>query len=70
MPVEIGPEPISADQIAFWSRPGAHIWVARREQTDITLEDVTEASVAFAAPRAGGNRGDHAIFFLDTRNLI
>ena len=47
------PEQINADQLAFWSGPGGHTWVARQEHTDITLAGVTEALLAFAAPRTG-----------------
>lgn len=47
------PEQINADQLAFWNGPGGHTWVARQEHTDITLAVVTEALLAFAAPRAG-----------------
>jgi SAM-dependent methyltransferase len=47
------PEQINADQLAFWNGPGGHIWVARQEHTDITLAPVTEALLAFAAPRTG-----------------
>jgi SAM-dependent methyltransferase len=47
------PEEINADQLAFWNGPGGRTWVARQEHTDITLAPVTEALVAFAAPRVG-----------------
>ena len=47
------PAQINADQLAFWSGPGGHNWVARQEHTDITLAGVTEALLAFAAPRTG-----------------
>jgi SAM-dependent methyltransferase len=47
------PEQINADQCAFWNGPGGHTWVARQEHTDITLAPVTEALLAFAAPRPG-----------------
>jgi SAM-dependent methyltransferase len=47
------PEQINADQLAFWNGPGGHTWVARQEHTDITLAPVTEALLAFAAPRTG-----------------
>ena len=47
------PAQINADQLAFWSGPGGHTWVARQEHTDITLAGVTEALLAFAAPRTG-----------------
>jgi SAM-dependent methyltransferase len=48
-----GPEEINADMLAFWNGKGGHTWVARQEHTDITLTPVTEALLAFAAPRAG-----------------
>jgi SAM-dependent methyltransferase len=48
-----GPEQINADQLAFWNGPGGNTWVARQEHTDITLAGVTEALLAFAAPRTG-----------------
>lgn len=60
------PEQINADQLAFWDGLGGHTWVARQEHTDITLAGVTEALLAFAAPRrtAAGHRlrlrRDHA----------
>jgi SAM-dependent methyltransferase len=44
---------INADMLAFWNGNGGHTWVTRQEQTDITLAPVTEALLAFAAPRAG-----------------
>jgi SAM-dependent methyltransferase len=47
------PEEINADMLAFWNGQGGHTWVARQEHTDITLEPVTEALLAFAAPQAG-----------------
>ncbi len=47
------PEQINADQLAFWNGPGGHTWVARQEHTDITLAPMTEALLAFAAPRPG-----------------
>lgn len=46
------PEEINADMLAFWNGSGGHTWVARQEQTDITLSPVTDALLAFAAPRA------------------
>jgi SAM-dependent methyltransferase len=39
--------------LAFWNGQGGHTWVARQAHTDITLEPVTEALLAFAAPQAG-----------------
>jgi len=44
---------INADQLAFWNGTGGRTWVARQAHTDITLTPVTEALLAFAAPRAG-----------------
>jgi SAM-dependent methyltransferase len=46
-------EEINADMLAFWNGKGGHTWVARQEHTDITLAPVTDALLAFAAPRAG-----------------
>jgi ubiquinone/menaquinone biosynthesis C-methylase UbiE len=39
--------------LAFWDGPGGRTWVARQAHTDITLTPVTEALLAFAAPRPG-----------------
>src|SRR3974377_1079454 len=47
------PEEINADMLAFWNGKGGDIWVAPQEHTDITLAPVTDALLAFAAPRAG-----------------
>src|SRR3974390_1514240 len=47
------PEEINADMLAFWNGKGGDIWVDRQEHTDITLEPVTDALLAFAAPRPG-----------------
>ena len=47
------PEEINADMLAFWNGKGGDTWVARQEHTDITLTPVTDALLAFAAPRAG-----------------
>jgi precorrin-6B methylase 2 len=44
---------INADMLAFWNGKGGDTWVARQEHTDITLTPVTDALLAFAAPRAG-----------------
>lgn len=44
---------INADQLAFWNGIGGKTWVARQAHTDITLQPVTDALVAHAAPRAG-----------------
>jgi SAM-dependent methyltransferase len=46
-------EEINADMLAFWNGQGGHIWVARQAHTDITLAPMTEALIAFAAPRSG-----------------
>ena len=47
------PEEIDADMLAFWNGNGGDTWVARQEHTDITLTPVTDAFLAFAAPRLG-----------------
>src|SRR3974377_2574871 len=47
------PGEINADMLAFWNGKGGHTWVARQEHTDNTLAPVTNALLAFAAPRAG-----------------
>lgn len=47
------PEEINTDMLAFWNGRGGYTWVARQEHTDITLTPVTDALLAFAAPRAG-----------------
>lgn len=49
----VSPEEINADMLTFWNGKGGHSWVARQEHTDITLTPVTDALLAFAAPRAG-----------------
>ena len=46
-------EQINADMLSFWNGQGGHIWVARQAHTDITLAPMSEALLAFAAPRAG-----------------
>ncbi len=48
-----GANEINADMLAFWNGSGGHIWVERQEHTDITLAPVTNALLAFAAPRVG-----------------
>ena len=48
-----GSEEINADMLAFWDGNGGQTWVTRQEHTDITLTAVTDALLAFAAPRAG-----------------
>ena len=47
------PQEINADMLAFWNGQGGHIWVTRQDHTDTTLAPVTDALLAFAAPRAG-----------------
>src|SRR5215475_2772688 len=47
------PEEINADMLSFWNGKGGHSWVARQDHTDITLTPVTDALLAFGAPRAG-----------------
>jgi len=47
------PEEINADMLAFWNGKGGDTWVTRQGHTDITLTPVTDALLAFAAPRAG-----------------
>ena len=47
------PEEINADMLAFWNGEGGRTWVARQAHTDVTLTPVTDALLAFAAPRAG-----------------
>jgi SAM-dependent methyltransferase len=47
------PKEINADMLAFWNGQGGRIWVARQAHTDTTLTPVTEALLAFAAPRTG-----------------
>jgi len=47
------PAQINADMLSFWNGVGGRIWVERQTHTDITLTPMTEALLAFAAPRAG-----------------
>ncbi|MBU6416249.1 MAG: methyltransferase domain-containing protein [Xanthomonadaceae bacterium] len=47
------PEEVNADMLSFWNGKGGHTWVARQAHTDITLTPVTDALLAFAAPRTG-----------------
>jgi predicted RNA methylase len=54
----VAPEEINADMLAFWNGKGGDIWVARQEHTDITLAPVTDALLAFAAPRTGERVAD------------
>jgi SAM-dependent methyltransferase len=44
---------VNADMLSFWNGTGGHTWVARQAHTDITLAQVTDALLAFAAPRPG-----------------
>ena len=47
------PEEINADMLAFWNGQGGRTWVTRQKHTDTTLASVTDALLAFAAPRPG-----------------
>ena len=47
------PDEVNADMLSFWDGQGGHIWVVRQSHTDFTLTPVTEALLAFAAPRPG-----------------
>ena len=47
------PKEINADMLAFWNGQGGRTWVARQAHTDTTLTPVTDALLAFAAPRTG-----------------
>lgn len=44
---------INADQLNFWNGAGGDTWVARQSHTDLTLQPMTDALLAFAAPRLG-----------------
>jgi SAM-dependent methyltransferase len=44
---------VNADQLAFWNGVGGETWVARQRHTDITLQPVSDALVAHAAPTKG-----------------
>jgi len=44
---------INADQLAFWNGVGGETWVARQAHTDITLQPVSDALLAHAAPETG-----------------
>ena len=46
-------ELLNADQLAFWNGQGGLTWVARAKHTDTVLSPVSEALLAFAAPRPG-----------------
>ncbi|WP_164844021.1 class I SAM-dependent methyltransferase [Croceicoccus ponticola] len=52
------PDEINADMLAFWNGAGGQTWVARQEHTDITLAPVTDALLAFAAPKPGQQVAD------------
>lgn len=47
------PDQTNADQLAFWNGVGGQTWVARQAHTDITLQPVSDALLAHAAPRPG-----------------
>ena len=47
------PDEVNADMLAFWDGKGGRTWVVRQAHTDVTLKPITEALLAFAAPRAG-----------------
>ena len=47
------PAQVSADQLAFWNGIGGEIWVARQNHTDVTLQPVSDALLAHAAPQSG-----------------
>jgi len=47
------PAEVNADQLAFWNGIGGQTWVARQAHTDITLERVSAALLAHAAPKPG-----------------
>ena len=44
---------INADQLAFWNGIGGQTWVTRQAHTDITLQPVSDALLAHAAPKTG-----------------
>lgn len=44
---------VTADQLAFWNGVGGETWVARQAHTDVTLQPVSDALVAHAAPLTG-----------------
>lgn len=47
------PREINEEMLAFWNGQGGRTWVARQAHTDAILASVTEALLAFAAPRSG-----------------
>lgn len=44
---------INADMQSFWNGVGGHTWVTRQAHTDITLQPVSDALLAHAAPAPG-----------------
>jgi SAM-dependent methyltransferase len=44
---------VNADMQSFWNGVGGHTWVARQAHTDITLQQVADALLAYAAPKKG-----------------
>jgi SAM-dependent methyltransferase len=44
---------INADQFAFWNGVGGQTWVMRQAHTDVTLQPVSDALLAHAAPSIG-----------------
>jgi precorrin-6B methylase 2 len=47
------PDQIRADQLAFWNGVGGETWATRQRHTDITLQPVSDALLAHAAPKTG-----------------
>jgi len=47
------PRQVDADMLSFWNGHGGHTWVERQSHTDLTLAPMTDALLAFAAPRPG-----------------
>lgn len=47
------PDEVNAGMLAFWDGQGGRTWVDRQAHTDTTLAPVTDALIAFAAPRFG-----------------
>jgi len=44
---------VNADMLAFWNGQGGHTWVDRQAHTDSTLQSVSDAMLAQAAPVRG-----------------
>lgn len=44
---------VNADMQSFWNGVGGQTWVARQAHTDITLQPVSDALLAHAAPETG-----------------